>query len=218
MGKSKRRFRQIGRNGEVVMRKAFGPLVMFGLIVVCASSAYSQDAREILARVSETYANLKTYDFIAEAHAVFEADGVEYRLTMPQELAQGDTPDERMGVLNKLPTFERLDGSDQPASPHSFVPPSALFYDFARIAQNLQYAKFLREETQEFNGKKAACYAVEILKIPDVNTPPAPAPLPQTLWFYDASLLGVPPGFQSAFPGSAAAAAPGAPPARYALA
>ena len=199
------------------MRKVFGRLVAFALLVVCAPSAYSQDAREILAKVSETYANLKTYDFIAEAHAAFVVDGVKYGLTLPQELAQGDTPDERMSVLNKLPTFERLDESDQPASPHSFVPPSALFYDFARIAQNLQYAKFLREETQEFNGKKAACYVIEILKIPDVNTPRAPAPVPQTLWIDQTSFLVVRTVFHSTFTGLAAQPARDAQPARMAL-
>jgi len=199
------------------MRKSFGLLVVFGLSMSCASSAYAQDAGEILAKVGDTYANLKTYDFPAEAHAVFVADEVKYRLTLPQELAQGDTPDERMSVLNKRPTFEKLDGSDQPASPHSFVPPSVQFYDFARIAQNLQYAKFLREEPQEFNGRKAECYVVEILKAPDVNIPRAPAPVPQTLWIDESLFLVVRTTFHSVFPGFPAQPAHDAQPARPAV-
>ncbi|MFZ3246603.1 MAG: TlpA disulfide reductase family protein, partial [Candidatus Acidiferrales bacterium] len=102
-----------------------------------------------------------------------------------------DTPDEAMSLQFKRPIFVRLDGSDQPANPGiSFAPPSPGFYDFARITQNLQYGKFLREETLQSNGMTFACYVVKILKTPNPYAPPrAPAPSPETLWIDKSSYL-----------------------------
>lgn len=173
------------------MRIVLGPLLAFALGVIGAPAAHSQDVGEILTRVSEAYVNLKTYDFNIESHAVFEVGGVKYRMTMPQEMAQGDTPDESMGVLFKLPTFVKSDGSDQPVNPDiSFTTPNPRFYDFARITQNLQYEKLLREETLESNGVTSACWVVEILKAPDPYAPSrAPAASPETLWIDKSSYL-----------------------------
>ncbi|MGC2087982.1 MAG: hypothetical protein WA638_01010, partial [Candidatus Acidiferrales bacterium] len=67
------------------MKIVLGPLLAFALGVISAPAAYSQDAREILTRVSEAYVNLKTYDFNIESHAIFEVGGVKFRMTMPQE-------------------------------------------------------------------------------------------------------------------------------------
>jgi thiol-disulfide isomerase/thioredoxin len=172
---------------KIVLRS----LLAFALGVIGAPAAYSQDAREILTRVSETYVNLKTYDFNIESHAVFEVGGVKYRMTMPQEMAQGDTPDEAMSLQFKRAAFVKLDGSDQPANPGiSFALPSPGFYDFARITQNLQYEKLLREETLESNGVSSACYVVEILKTPNPYAPPrAPAASPEILWIDKSSYL-----------------------------
>jgi thiol-disulfide isomerase/thioredoxin len=184
------------------MRIPFGSSLALILVLVCAPSAYSQDAREILTRVSETYAKLKSYDFNIEAHAVFEVEGVKYRMTMPQEMAQGDAPDESMGVLLKLPTFVRLDESDQPANPRiGFGAPDLLFYDFSRIAQNLHYAKLVREETLKSNGKSATCYVVESLRIPDGNASPrAPALTPETLWIDKTNYLVLRVAFRTIIP------------------
>lgn len=173
------------------MKIALKPFLAFALAVIAAPPTYSQDAGKILTRVSEAYVNLKTYDFNIEAHAIFEVGGVKYRMTMPQEMAQGDTPDEAMGVQFKRPTFVRLDGSDQSANPDiSFTTANPRFYDFARITQNLQYEKFLREETLEAKGVAYACYVVEILKTPGPYAPSrAPAESPETLWIDKSSYL-----------------------------
>jgi thiol-disulfide isomerase/thioredoxin/outer membrane lipoprotein-sorting protein len=190
------------------VRSILGSAAALMLLVARVAAAPSPDAREILTKVSETYANLKSYDFNIEAHAVFEFQGVKYQFTMPQEMAQGITPDESLGILQKLFRITRVDNG-QPANPQiSFSAPNPSLYYFARIAQNLQYAKFLREETLEHNGKGVACYVIEILKMPDPDASPrAPAPSPQTVWIDETTYLVLRFVVRTTFPASATQAA-----------
>lgn len=51
-----------------MIRKLFGPFAAFILVMVGRSSAATPDAREILAKVADSYAKLKTYDPTLRRH------------------------------------------------------------------------------------------------------------------------------------------------------
>jgi outer membrane lipoprotein-sorting protein len=87
------------------MRKRFVLVAPFVLVAISASSEYPQDARQILTKVSDSYANLKTYDFKMLATGTTELGSAKYRLVIPLEMAQGDTPDEAMTVVAKAGKF-----------------------------------------------------------------------------------------------------------------
>jgi thiol-disulfide isomerase/thioredoxin len=182
------------------MKKLSGFVIPLALVIISLRPGYSQDAHEILTRVSDTYTNLKTYDFKMQAEGTAEFKGVKYRLMIPVEIAQGDSPGESFGGRFMKGTFVRLDPNGKPADPRLGlglpdsvgVPLDGRVYNFAQTAQNLQHEKFLREETVEANGKAIACYVVEILKKPRAFAPrSAPTPMPETLWIGEKTYLVV---------------------------
>jgi cytochrome c biogenesis protein CcmG, thiol:disulfide interchange protein DsbE len=154
--------------------------------------ADSPSAAEILANVRDAYAKLKTYDFNFSATGIFEIDAVKYVVVMPEELAQGDNSDLPITMQMRAGSIKKIDGSDtgDALKNVSFIPPSILYFEFAKIGLNANYVKFLREEVISFGDKTAACYVLEYLGKPREFAPAhADPPIPQTLWVDKSTFL-----------------------------
>lgn len=161
-----------------------------------------QDPAEILGNVREAYANLKTFTFNGSADGKFELDGVKYGMTIPLYLAQGDDADEPLSMMFEPFTIEKLDGSHQDVTlPRFFGPPEPSYFEFARIGRDVEYAKFVREDSAEANGKKSLCHVLEVLRSPaPILSPRAVAPTAQTLWIDKSTFLVLRQTFQTTMP------------------
>jgi len=186
--------------------KIIAPVAALIVSLVAALPASSPDAREILANVREAYATLRTYDFKLSNTATYELDGIKYGMTIPGELAQGDNADEPLTIRTDIFRVRKLDGSGEYVVPEPglFYFPDTSYYEFARIGHDIEYAKLLREETAEANGKSVPCFVVELLKIPDpFASAHAPPPRPQTLWVDKSTFLVLREVFQTVIPAHA---------------
>lgn len=158
-----------------------------------------QDPAEILANVREAYANLKTFTFNGSADGKFELDRVKYGVVIPLHLAQGEDADESLGMMFELPRVEKLDGPHQDATSPDLSMPDLSYFEFARIGHDVEYAKFVREDSVEGNGKSSPCYVLEVLKRADpVLSRHAAAPTAQTLWIDKSTFLVLRQTFQTA--------------------
>ena len=95
-----------------------------------------------------------------------EVDGVKYGMNLPLEIAQGETPDQRLSILNKTPSWEKPIGNASNDYPplSGISMPDNRFYDFASIAQRVKSTKFLRLESLEANGKRTPCFVISVVR------------------------------------------------------
>ena len=101
-----------------------------------------QDAIGILRKVGNEYTNVKSYDFEGNAQLTVKVDGIRYRMTVPQSMAQGDAPD--LGLANqfRLPTWQKADGTPQGEGPPvRITTPSLDIYQFARLPEGVKSAQ-----------------------------------------------------------------------------
>jgi cytochrome c biogenesis protein CcmG, thiol:disulfide interchange protein DsbE len=158
---------------------------IFGLIAIACSTAYSQDAQRILRSSAQVYAKLKTYHFEGASRMTVEVHGVKYRMNLPVEIAQGETPDERLTVSNGKPGFEKAIGNaakDYP--PFNFGMPNSEFYNFATLSNGVKSTEFRREEIVESNGRKRRCFVVNVVRALNKSTSRA-----ETVWIDKTSRL-----------------------------
>ena len=180
---------------------------MAGAVVTLSASGTqapsSRGSEEILAKVREKYANLKTYDFKATALGTFEMEGATHRATMPLEMVKGEPPQDRVTIRYAIFTVQKVGGTgeNEILKSGTFSPPGPTRMDFARIGLDVEYAKLLREETIETSGKRVTCYVLELLDKRDPAAPQRmPGPTPRTVWVDEATFLVVKETFRQAVP------------------
>jgi cytochrome c biogenesis protein CcmG/thiol:disulfide interchange protein DsbE len=169
--------------------------------VVGAQSSPSRGGTEVLAKVREKYASLKTYDFKATALGTFEMEGATHRATMPLEMVKGEPPQDRMSLRYTIFTVQMVggNGENEILKSGTFLPPGPKNLDFAQVGLNVAYANLLREQATEVNGKTVRCYVVELLDKPDLTAPPRmPVPTARTVWVDEETFLVVRETFRQA--------------------
>ena len=165
-----------------MMRMMSAILVM--LTITC-STAIAQDAQKILQSSAQIYSKLKSFHFEGTSQMTVEVDGVKYRMNLPTEIAQGETPDEQLTVHLGKPSFEKAIGNaSQDYPPFSFGMPNSEFYSFATLSRGVQSTQLRAEEIIETNGKSKRCFVIDVVRPLNKSTPRA-----ETVWIDKTSRL-----------------------------
>ncbi len=184
--------------------------LVFLIITALAFSQSEKEAQELLKKISETYKSLKSYHFEGTMVVEMKAEGFQNMFEVPLMMAairpdkiRIETKSPSIGsktvVSNGQTTWTYLPELKQ-YTKKAFVPVEVdtgesagrgglgLVSKYQRMEEQTKWAKILREEVVEFEGKSVRCCVMETEHKPRAGDTDIEW-LPRTLWIDTARYL-----------------------------
>jgi outer membrane lipoprotein-sorting protein len=186
-------------------KQTTGGLLLF---LALAVPAFCQDANEILKKVGETYASLKSAHFEGATVSETSTGGVDSKIET--RIIVAVTEPNKVKIEFQYPNggdwVRASDGKttwDYRALTHEYTAKPATAYDinmfngtrlsaYERIAEGVKSAKLVRSESLSTGGRNVACYVLEVQYPPRNGTSgdlAVATPQPTTYWIDKAKYI-----------------------------